>query len=306
MPEFKPMLGCAPDPKHPLRWPLMASVKLDGIRCTVINGEAKTRSLKPIPNLHLQKLLSHPSLEGKDMELVVGDPADPLAYNKTFRAVMTIAGEPDVDFHIFDDVSDPTLPFKKRLAKLEQVRDYPENVRVVAQLLIYSQDELDAMYAKVTSMGHEGLILKTPDGTYKFGRSTPKEQLLLKLKPEEDSEFVILGCYEAMENTNEAFVNELGQTDRTTHAEGLVGKSMLGGFHARDIHTGVEFSCAPGKLEHAERVAVWADAAKYINRIGKYRHFPYGTIPDGKPRHPRWIGWRAVEDMSREESNQSG
>ena len=299
----KPMKGSAPDPAYPMTWPKAVSIKLDGIRLMMDGREPRTNSMKTLPNKHtVAKLTASPGLEDCDMELICGDPADPLCYNKTFRAVMTIEGQPDdVDFYIFDLVK-PGVPYSQRLAELaKRFEDglMPPNAKLVTQHVIKNQAELNVMYAQVTAAGHEGLIVRSFDGDYKFGRATAKSQDLLKLKPEEDSEFGILSCYEAMENQNEAFVNELGRTDRSSHQENKVGKGMLGGFHAKDVHTGVEFDCAPGKLTHDERVALWqqwlADPLSVMRKLGKYRHFPVGVVD--KPRHPRWIGWRAKEDM---------
>jgi DNA ligase-1 len=111
-----------------------------------------------------------------------------------------------------------------------------------------------------------------------------------------------------MENTNEAFVNELGRTDRSTDADGLVGKDMLGGFYAIAINNGesksfpvgVDFKCGPGKLKHPERITLWeqwlADPESIKKLIGKCRHFPVGV--KDRPRHPRWIGWSAEEHIT--------
>lgn len=267
--------------------------------------------MKELPNKHTAvKLASHPGLADCDMELIVGNPADPLCYNKTFRAVMTIEGQPEVDFYIFDLVMEG-VPFCQRYRELTArfaAGLMPPNAKLVTQSHVGTQNFLDELYAEVTAEGHEGLILKSPEGLYKYGRATAKSQDLLKLKPEDDFEFEILSCYEAMENQNEEFTNELGRTDRSSHQENLVGKGMLGGFVARAITNGddkafavgVEFNCAPGKLTHEERTALWqgwlADPDAVRSRIGKCRHFPIGLVE--KPRHPRWIGWRVKEDMT--------
>lgn len=312
MSTFKPMKGEKPDPKYPLRFPLYASIKYDGIRLAMDGDNPRTAQNKDLPNLHTVKMLQDNALlQDLDMELIVGDPADPLCYNKTYRAVMTITGEPKVDFYIFD-IIDLTLTFEERLKILEELKPYlPDNCKVVEQILVHNQAELDALYDKVTAQGHEGLILKLPSGRYKMGRGTAKEQLLLKLKPEEDFEFEVVGCYEAMENTNTAFQNELGRTDRSTDAAGLVPKNTLGGFYAKALTNGesksfpvgVSFKCAPGKLTHDERQRLWelylSKPSEVVGMIGKCRHFPVGVLD--LPRHGRWIGWRSRLDMDAED-----
>jgi DNA ligase-1 len=162
------------------------------------------------------------------------------------------------------------------------------------QRLVAFQAELDAMYGSALEDGFEGLIARNLGGLYKFGRSTAASQDALKLKPFADSDAVVLSVFEAMANQNEAFTDELGRTKRSTHAAGLVGKGTLGGFICRDVASGVEFSCAPGLLSHAEREALWAIGG-CVGRILKYRHLPVGV--KDLPRHPRFIGWRSSIEM---------
>jgi len=59
-----------------LRFPLLASPKLDGIRAIVRNGQVLGRSLKPLPNKLIQRMLGREDLEGLDGELIVGNPQD--------------------------------------------------------------------------------------------------------------------------------------------------------------------------------------------------------------------------------------
>ena len=75
---------------------------------------------------------------------------------------------------------------------------------------------------KEQSKGGEGLILRNPDGMYKYGRSTPKEQLSIKLKFFEQDEFEVVGFEERYTNTNEATTNELGYTSRSSHKSNLL------------------------------------------------------------------------------------
>lgn len=305
MPDKKPMKGEKPDPKYPIQFAIYASIKYDGIRCYMDGNQPRTASNKEIPNLYTRKLLQEcEAMRDMDFELILGDPADPLCYNKTYSAVMSHAGEPELNFYLFDNLASPDSPFVERLEYLLEL-NLPPQAKVVQQWLINSQAELDDLYAQVTAAGHEGLILKSPTGLYKFGRSTAKQQWLLKLKPEDDFEFKIVSCYEAMENQNEVFINELGRTDRSTDAEGLVGKGMLGGFNAvalnngesKSFTVGMDFKCAPGKLDHKQREDLWKlwltqpDEVKKL--IGKCRHFPIGV--KDRPRHPRWIGWTSKE-----------
>jgi DNA ligase-1 len=54
-----------------LKYPVLVSPKLDGIRCLIVDGKALSRSFKPIPNLFIQSLLSKQEFNGLDGELVL-------------------------------------------------------------------------------------------------------------------------------------------------------------------------------------------------------------------------------------------
>jgi hypothetical protein len=65
---FKPMLATDAE-LDKLRFPILCSPKLDGIRAVVRGGVVYSRSNKPIPNKWVQSKLSH--LEHYDGELIV-------------------------------------------------------------------------------------------------------------------------------------------------------------------------------------------------------------------------------------------
>ena len=52
--SFRPMLAVTLNEKL-LRFPYFASPKLDGIRCLVLDGQARTRTMKQLPNVHARK-----------------------------------------------------------------------------------------------------------------------------------------------------------------------------------------------------------------------------------------------------------
>ena len=89
---------------------MYASPKLDGIRCTIQNGIAYSRSLKPIRNEYIQSILGGIELyNGLDGELIVGSSTAHDVYRTTTSNVMRSTGEPDFKFYIFDN----SMDFKK-------------------------------------------------------------------------------------------------------------------------------------------------------------------------------------------------
>lgn len=305
---FRPMRSIAPDPKYPIRYPKMASKKLDGIRFCKRDGKAISKSGKPIVNNHIREWIEAHAPEGVDGEIISGPPNLETTYDTTFKAVMTIKGEPDFHLYVFDLCGEPdntTAELRSvRLRQLCEDLDEPKIV-FVKQSVLHSDEETAALYNLNLLEGYEGMILKDPKGLYKWGRSTAKEQTQLKLKPEEDHEAKVLGLYEGMHNANEAYTNDVGETARSTHAENKVPNGMLGGFHVEDVKTGARFNVAPGKLSHDDRRAIWRkhlkDPLAYIGDYVKYRAMAYGTMANNAARHGRWIGWRDLTDMEPED-----
>lgn len=282
---MKPMLACEAN-LQVLKFPVLASPKLDGVRALVREGVVLSRSLKPIPNRHVQTLYGRPELEGLDGELILGDPTNPEAYRRTVSAVMTIEGAPDVDFHVFDRWD----------------RDYPYNEVAlpygltipVCSTLIRTMDELEEYEVALLDKSYEGVMLRDPQSPYKFGRSTVKEGYLLKLKRFADSEAEIIAFEELMHNQNEATINEIGHTERSTKQDGLLPAGTLGALVVSDIHSGVEFKIGTG-FSAAERQKFWNLRASLRGLLVKYQYFPTGSKE--KPRFPSFQGFRHRIDL---------
>lgn len=283
---FKPMLA-SPADLDTLRYPLLASPKLDGIRAVVLGGRVLSRKLLEIPNRHVQTLLGR--LEGMDGELILGDPTAPDVYRKTNSAVMSHDGEPPITFYVFDWVKRPELPYEERMHKALHLLGDREYARWHLQERIDDREDLEFFEAQWVNQGYEGLMLRDPRAPYKFGRSTAKEQILLKVKRFEDSEAQILGVEEEMANLNEAGRDALGRTKRSHAKAGKVGKGTMGALLVRDLKTGVEFSLGGG-FTAADRAGAWEPG-----EIVKYKFFPVGV--KDKPRHPIFIGRRSKIDL---------
>lgn len=264
-----------------LRWPALASPKLDGVRAIVINGVVMSRSLKPIPNLHVQKLFGkRNSLDG---ELIVGAPTSKTCYNETVSGVMRVEGTPPVHFHVFDSIAKPEARYGERRPMVEGLNNYWE----VPQLTVNNLDDVLELEDRWLAAGYEGLILRDPNAPYKFGRSTVKEGYLLKLKRFIDDEFEVIGFEERQHNGNEATKNELGRTKRSSHQENKTGRGDLGALVLK--HPCGSFNCGTG-FSDEQRYEIWDNKAKYLGRLAKIKHFEIGAKI--APRHPVFLGFR--------------
>jgi DNA ligase-1 len=297
MSAFKPMLAVEYDPAK-LQFPVFASPKLDGIRAVVKDGKLLSRSLKLIPNKHVQSMLARPEFDGFDGELIAGSPTAPNAMQEATSLFMSQDKVQPFTWFVFDQHDMPGTIYDTRLFSLEnQVEDMynPAHVKVLPQTTIADLAALDEYEAVQVGLGYEGVILRAPRGQYKYGRSTVKEGWLLKVKRFTDSEAIVLGFEEQMHNTNEKQVNELGRSKRSTHAAGLVGKGTLGALVVRDIVTGVEFNVGTGMTDGV-RDHIWANRDSHEGMIVKYKSFLVGVKT--APRHPVFIGFRSPLDMS--------
>lgn len=299
---FKPMLAAKMD-ESAIRFPVLASPKLDGIRAIVIDGVVVSRSLKPIPNKHVQALFGKPVYEGFDGELIVGSPTDPNVYNKTTSGVMSVDGEPDVRFFVFDLANEPVIGYIARyITALGRMDECGASKAIIAvpMTTIESPAHLTDYESQAIDDGYEGVMIRRPDALYKHGRATAKSLDLMKIKREEDAEAEIVGTYEQMHNANEATTNALGHTERSTCKDGLVGADTLGGFTLR-WPDGTTFDCSCGNLNHDERKELWVKRDTLRGQLLKFRYFKHGVKvnEDGsfKPRFPRAIGLRHSDDL---------
>ena len=293
--SFRPMLAGGADLAS-LQFPLFASPKIDGVRCTVHGGVAYSRSRKPLPNRAIQAWAGQhaEALEGLDGELVVGDPWSPTVYRDTVSVVMADAKEEPWLFLVFDHTH-MAGDFNRRHANLSALSDFmPPRTRLLAHYLVGGLEDLEGVERVCLERGYEGLILRAAEGLYKQGRSTARGGEMLKLKRFEDAEAVVIGVVELLHNGNEATTNEIGRTARSNHKAGKTGMGVLGALTVRGLTAfeGVEFEIGTG-FTAADREALWRDSP--VGRIAKFKHFPVGA--KDKPRHPVFLGWRDPIDM---------
>ena len=273
------------------KFPYAATPKIDGIRFLMVGGAALTRSFKPIRNEYLQKILSSNLPDGIDGELTSGS---------TFQecsSIMRIKGEPDFKVWIFDFVNpkDEPKPYKERMNELRKFESFNiPSYEILFPTIVSNQEQIEQLMTKNLNAGYEGLMLRDPNGIYKFGRSSVKENILLKVKEFMDDEAEIIAFREKMVNTNEGLKDNFGRTKRSSCQDGLKPSGTLGGFILRNSE-GLEFSCGSG-LNDALRDEIWKNQSKYLGKLVKYKYMSKGIKE--LPRHPVFIGFRDETDLS--------
>lgn len=294
MSKVKPLLSCEV-PLDMVNFPIYVSTKFDGIRALVMDGVVYSRSLKPIRNKHVQKLFGKPEYEGFDGELIVGDVYAKDVFQKTTSGVMSEDGEPDVTFHVFDLWSMPTFDYEYRQRELQDLLLQDETISSIVYTMIHkchNKESLEFFLNHEQKVGGEGLIGRNPKGTYKYGRSTPKEQLSIKFKFFEQDEFEVVGFTERMHNTNEQTRDALGYAERSSAKDGLVPTNTLGSLILKFGDD--TFMCGTG-FNDALRKEIWDNQDKYLGKFASVRYMSVGS--KDKPRVPSFCGFRDKEDM---------
>ncbi len=303
----KPMLAATLPPGHqPSSFPVLATPKIDGIRALKINGAVVSRTFKPIPNVNLRTMLEEVLPDGADGELVFGS-----TFQQSSSAIMTRGdegiGKGRFRFYWFDYVENDSN--RRYVDRVEDIRRY---VKQNANLLkkykahleivplyptkILNAETLAKCEVSHLNKGFEGTIVRDPDGRYKFGRSTMREGLLLKIKRFNDAEAVVVGVEELMHNGNEATLDRLGHSKRSSHKGNKMASGKLGALVVENVVNGkrVRFKVGTGFKDN-ERKQLWSDRNSLIGRYAKYKSMEFGT--KDAPRHPVFLGFRHKNDM---------
>ena len=303
---MKPMKPCTVEDKDlvNLRFPVLCSLKLDGIRCVIVDGEPLSNTLKRIPNEFVYSQLKDISYS-LDGELLLENEDNPNQpglhnFNDVQSAVMNRSGEPKFVLWVFD-LHAETVDFSCRNDHIMRIFNQHGNagcIKRLPQVLCNNLEELLAFEEQALTAGYEGIMLRSLTGTYKFGRSTFKEHFLLRRKPFVTEECVVIGFNESSTNTNEAYQNELGHTKRSSAQDGLVPAGTLGSFIVKNKKWG-QFTLGCGKLTHTQRKNIWNNQDMYLGSIATFRYQAIGT--KNAPRILTFQHFRNPADMTAEQ-----
>lgn len=286
------------------RYPVVAMPKIDGVRALNQKGALYGRSLKKHANLYTTALFSHPWLDGFDGEMAAGSATHPRLVSLTSSALSTIKGEPAIHWHVFDLVTEETrgLGYLKRLELLntkltrgDMPPQFNGRISVVPHKVVLNFDELYAVKEAWLAEGYEGVILRDPEGAHKQGRSTVREGGFLRIKDFVPEEALVLSISEGVTNLNNAEIDELGYTSRSSHKENLVPNGKVGSMECVVLKTGRLVTVGPGKMPHDERAAHLLNPSGLVGQVIKFMHFPQGV--KNKPRFPTYDSIRAESDL---------
>ena len=293
----KPLLAATLENLDDVKFPCFVTPKIDGIR-SLKQQQMLSRTFKPIRNSVMNKLLSELLPEGADGEICIDDST----FQATTSAVMTGHKVYDEKFsyYWFDYVvDDPLKSYTDRVNDMKKyVDDHPhilehEQVKIIPlfPIEINNIDELSRYEREVLAKGFEGVMIRRPDGKYKFGRSTLKEGILLKMKQFKDAEATIISMSPRLKNTNAKSKDNFGYSKRSTHKSGKVEEETMGSIEVD--YDGVVFSIGTG-FDDEQRKHFWENKDSYIGKLAKFKYFEMGS--KDAPRFPVFLGIRHEED----------
>lgn len=293
--DFKPMLAATAKSVKDLKrfFPaggVLASPKLDGIRCVIHPTLGPvSRNFKPIPNDYIRSVLSPEKLRHLDGEIVTYTDGRVDSFNDVSSKVMARAGEPNFKFLVFDFFLYPKAEFVDRLVGAMNIAAYGPSlfVKSVTHHHMPTVESFLRYGEQCLSEGYEGAMYRDPEGGYKYGRSTLTESWLVKWKQFQDAEGTVIGFEERMHNANEATVDALGRTERSSHKAGMVPAGTLGALVV-DTSWG-QLRIGTGFTDH-QRATIWAAKSWYIGRKVTFKYQAEGS--KDLPRFPVFKGWR--------------
>jgi len=281
-----------------LKYPVLATLKKDGIRAIRLNKSLLSRTFKQIPNKHLREEASLILPGGFDMELW----SKSLDYCDIESIVMSKehADWKLIEYHVLDWVNSASS-YVERCSCLASfmrslITELHTRVKFAPPIECYNAEQLFTFFRAVEEELGEGICFRTPTSPYKYGRSTLREQYLVKLCRNVTAEAEILGFEEQMENANRAHWNSVGNMDRSSSRDRLIPKDTLGSMLVRDLESGLEFKIGTGQgLDDKLRKEIWDNMEKYTGRIISYRCKSHGKKI--KPRSPTFRGFRSPIDL---------
>lgn len=278
--------------------PAWGTPKLDGIRTMtqpVSDGDrmtyrAMSRTFKRLPNDKWASLIESyliPKLDGESWM-----PDTP--YGEIESAVMSHEHDAtdDLRYAVFDWAYDLQRGYLRRMWALANLK-LPAFCEKILPVEIRTMKDLVRYERECFKKGFEGVMLRSPDGEYKQGQSTFKEQILTKVKRFLDSEAICVGVTELMHNDNEKTRDNLGRAARSSHKGNLRPSGMLGALVCK-LPDGTDFSVGSGFTKQ-QRIDFWKARDTMIGKIVSFRYQPFGQ--KDRPRFPKFLRFRHPIDI---------
>lgn len=281
IPEFSLML--APNEIADItkvKYPINVQPKLDGYRCVYHKGAMFSRSGKSFANKHINEYFA--SVFAINDYTLDGELYAP---GYSFNQLQTILNNHEarlpsgLKYFIYDampvgdwDAKMCQKPYQARLKLINEVvatvGDHQKVLAISNDLVQTSKEVLD-LYKTYLGRSLEGVMLKAPDGLYRWKRVSMRSGEMLKVKPYKTEDLEVTGIYD-------------GEGKYTGMAGGVVVD-----------FNGVAVRCGSG-FDDATREAMANAPNDYIGKVAEIRYLE--VTEDGSLRHPSFLRWREEKD----------
>lgn len=311
MKKFSPMLASNQQVDlSDIQYPLLASCKLDGVRCIFYKGEILSRSLKQIQNKQLREKFESIRQYSEDYDLILD--GEIYSHNLNFQEIISFCMTKDFEdkksikkygevkqipkhlkFYCFDAIKnnefdeDFSLRYANDVLKIEGA--FPRLANSVYHKKVNTKEEVEKYFEEVLKEGYEGLILRSFDGRYKCGRGTIREGLIYKVKPFRTFDGEIIDVIQSTEvDPNvEKKINELGRSVTSKKKENRILINKASCFAVK--YEGLDLKVVIAMTDE-EKEEIWINKESYIGKIIEYKGMMIGS--KDVPRHPVMIRFR--------------
>lgn len=277
--------------RRKLQYPVLVEPKIDEIRVHIIVRNRKVEFLsyagKPLHNMQgFAEEWAYFTLHGLgcldgvfDVGFEVnGNFDDSSRWIKSSRGIPKDLADAGIRFYLFDLPEHAGTLVERKMA-IAQALNKSQALRITQLGFIkcYCETEVVAAYLRFRRLGHEGAMVKEPNGLYEQGK---RSQLWLKMKPEETADGKITGFVEAVASV----------------ADPLRGISIgdgLGRVGSVHIRTEEGHEASPHGIPHALGRDMYVQPEKYLGdwvefafmeraSAGGFRHPVFRRLRDAK------------------------
>lgn len=290
-----------------IRYPMYASVKYDGFRGVLLNGQLHSPEMKVFGNKQLPDYF-HDLFQLAQAHQVVFDCeiwSPSLSFSDLSGVLRAHRGKLDtVEAHIFDVISVSewnapvkTVRFIDRYVRLNAFASVlPSNCRIVTQHTCLNPQDAQAKYSAHLSAGCEGIILRSPSGLYKNNRCTHRESNCLKFKHFQTTDATIVSVIQRRRMKDvERTYNPLGllekiHTEAAYDLDDAVGafQVLLGDGKTTAVNLGRGFS-------YEDRRHLWTQRDTLVGRCVEFKWMPHGS--KDLPRIGSVVRFRPDKDL---------
>lgn len=276
------------------KYPYIVMPKLDGVRAIIKDGLAITKHGNHLRNRHIKQLLENDLPKGFEFEgeLMCYDveTGETLSFHEIMAITCSYYPKKEYFFkyHIWDVILHE--PFDVRLKNIMRFKDeFPDWVEIVPFEIANNKEEVLAFNKKSKQKHPEGIVLRTHDAPYKYGRSAGSENWFIKWKEREESDGIVVGFTELMFNESDSEVNSIGYLQKAYKKAMLTHGDILGALYVKSPDFEKEYRVGTG-YTLKQRIDFWKNKESILGKTVSVNHD--GQNGHGSPKNVSFKGIR--------------